>query len=175
MCKSVCNFQCAHMAVAEPLPLPHGVLNSCPCGRFKDRIVVTVLCPACKLFTKAQINSVQLSWLIEQQKNTAELLMESEFGILPLPDPPVIPPSASVHQQPTPTNIKASRLPNKGILPPQEAYGKQFPEFRTYAAAVRGPAQQHHRGGGGGGGGGGGAPDELQGNQNRGYRNNKQK
>ncbi|KAK6519086.1 hypothetical protein TWF281_003774 [Arthrobotrys megalospora] len=80
MCKSIYTFQCHHTSVAEPQTGLIASPGECRCGRFDGRKIVTFLCPGCNLFNKAVVNPPQLSWLIEQQENTAEIILTSSFS-----------------------------------------------------------------------------------------------
>ncbi|KAK6495092.1 hypothetical protein TWF481_003120 [Arthrobotrys musiformis] len=79
MCKSIYTFQCHHTAVAEPQTGLRAAPGECRCGRFDGRKMVTFLCPGCMLFNKAAVNPPQLSWLLEQQENTAEIILTGSF------------------------------------------------------------------------------------------------
>ncbi|KAK6330398.1 hypothetical protein TWF696_003495 [Orbilia brochopaga] len=133
MCKSVFTFQCQHDGVAEPRNAFAAGNRPCPCSHFHDRAVLTIICPACALFSQALINASQLQWLIEQQANTANNLMNGCY------EPPPPKPSsqfapAPVMQQPAPPRVE-SKIP----VPQQSHFGKPAeaePKPATYAAAA---------------------------------------
>ncbi|EPS38840.1 hypothetical protein H072_7414 [Dactylellina haptotyla CBS 200.50] len=167
MCKSVYNFLCHHLAVAEPIrcvkPFTTG---NCPCGRFREQRNVTFLCPACKLFKQAEINPTQLTWLIEQQENTAHSLIDTDFGL------------SAISQQKKTTQLPTEPKAEQGKPPAPEPMQTQNPPVvlmkndakpRTYAAAVRGNQQQ----GRGGNHPGTGLKDDQEYRHNRGRHGGK--
>ncbi|KAK6498199.1 hypothetical protein TWF506_004438 [Arthrobotrys conoides] len=123
MCKSIYTFQCHHTSVAEPQTGLHPAPGECRCGRFDGRKMVTFLCPGCMLFNRALVNPPQLSWLIEQQENTAEIILTGSFS------------DTNKKAAPGPIEQKAGK--SAGPFAVSEPLEQKF-RPTSYAAAVRG-------------------------------------
>ncbi|RVD89396.1 uncharacterized protein DFL_000407 [Arthrobotrys flagrans] len=123
MCKSIYTFQCHHTSVAEPQTGLHSTPGECRCGRFDGRKIVKFLCPGCMLFNRAAVNPPQLTWLIEQQKNTAEIILTGSFS--------------DNNKKITPGAVDHKSGNSSGPLSPPEPVDQNF-RPTSYAAAVRG-------------------------------------
>ncbi|KAF3908809.1 hypothetical protein ABW21_db0208596 [Orbilia brochopaga] len=94
-----------------------------------------IICPACALFNQALINASQLTWLIEQQANTANNLVNGSY------EPP--PPKPSSQLVPTPAaapQAPLTRGDSKIPVPQQPQVNKPAqasPKPPSYAAAAR--------------------------------------
>ncbi|KAF3228425.1 hypothetical protein TWF106_007457 [Orbilia oligospora] len=123
MCKSIYTFQCHHTSVAEPQTGLHQTPGECRCGRFDGRKMVTFLCPGCMLFNRAIVNPPQLSWLLEQQENTAEIILTGSFS--------------DNNKKITSGTVEQKTGKSTGPFPVSEPVEQKF-RPTTYAAAVRG-------------------------------------
>ncbi|KAK6347462.1 hypothetical protein TWF718_005304 [Orbilia javanica] len=85
--------------------------------------MVTFLCPGCILFNKAVVNPPQLSWLIEQQENTAEIILTGSFS--------------DKHKKLTSGAADQKAAKSTGSFSQAELIEQKF-RPTSYAAAVRG-------------------------------------